>query len=230
MRIALCLSGQPRFFKQGYQSLMQTLLSRYNCDLFIHSWYSEELLGKPFSTTHGGTVGKVGFVEKDTPVQVVDLYKPVSYRFDKPIDFNSNLTFTQENVRAGVNVNGIYSMFYSIKESILLAEEYELANNFKYDLVVRLRFDLQFVSEIVFESYDLNYLYVPRSGNPNVYYDIFGFGSSSLMSNYKNVFFDIERVWNPNKHFVGENILTDSLSLHNIPVTKIDWTINLIRS
>jgi hypothetical protein len=230
MRIALCISGQPRFFKEGYASLKENFLNRYDCDIFIHSWHSNDLVGQSYDTTHNGSANKVGIIEKNIPEYILNLYKPTKYLFEEPKIFPSVLSYTSENLKDGVNPNGVYSMFYSIFKANEIKKQYEIEIAKEYDIVIRLRFDLQYNSLLQLENFDNSKLYVLRSGNPLVYYDIFGFGSSSLMNEYANVYYDIEKVWDPNKHFIGENILTDGLILKGIQATKIDYTVNLIRS
>ncbi len=38
MKIALCLSGQPRCVKQGYEYHKKNLLDHYDVDVFCHVW------------------------------------------------------------------------------------------------------------------------------------------------------------------------------------------------
>jgi len=229
MKVSLCISGQPRFYKQGFLEIKKTFIDRYDCDVFLHTWHSDSLIGKGYDSTHSGAGNLIGVVEEDTPNSLVTLYKPVSFLIDEPKNFHHNITFTPENIKAGVQPNNIFSMFYSIKKSIDIKKEYEVLNNFEYDLTVRLRFDSAFSDYIELEKHSPEQLYVLRSGNPAVYYDIFGFGTSTLMNYYGNTFNNIEKVWNPDKHFIGENILTDSLVLDEVPVLKLDYQVDLIR-
>ena len=39
MKIALCLSGQPRVVDVGYHKLKQSILHNDNVDVFIHTWF-----------------------------------------------------------------------------------------------------------------------------------------------------------------------------------------------
>jgi len=41
MRIALCLSGQARSVKQGYDFVYKNLFSRNDVTVFIHTWENE---------------------------------------------------------------------------------------------------------------------------------------------------------------------------------------------
>ena len=50
MKIALCLSGQPRFLEEGYSQLYNHLLSRYSIDCFVHTWWSSNMSGVNMTT------------------------------------------------------------------------------------------------------------------------------------------------------------------------------------
>ena len=38
MKIAICISGQPRNFKQSYPILKEYFLDKYDCDVYFHTW------------------------------------------------------------------------------------------------------------------------------------------------------------------------------------------------
>ena len=44
MKVALCLSGQPRVVDIGYQKLSQAILQHNDVDVFIHTWFDPENL------------------------------------------------------------------------------------------------------------------------------------------------------------------------------------------
>jgi hypothetical protein len=231
MNIAICISGQPRCFQKGFESLTKNILNNYNsCDIFIHTWFTNELVGVTFDTTHQGSRNKVGTYEPNTIEQILERFKPKSFLVDKPKTFNWDLPFTPNNLRDGVQPNNVYSMFYSIYKSIQLKTEYEMLHNLKYDVVVRTRFDLSLPEPLLFDTYDLNTIVVPQSNNTSVVYDIFGFSNSNNMNCYGNTFINIEDVWSPDKHFIGEQLLTDNIKKCNIPVTPINYRADLYRA
>ena len=44
MRIAVCISGQPRFLERGYNQIFDKIISKYNnIDFFIHTWWSDDM-------------------------------------------------------------------------------------------------------------------------------------------------------------------------------------------
>ena len=44
MKIALCLSGQPRVVDQGFHKIRQSILDKNDVDVFIHTWFDSENL------------------------------------------------------------------------------------------------------------------------------------------------------------------------------------------
>ena len=44
MKVALCLSGQPRVIEGGYQKLKSALLDYNDVDVFVHTWFDPDNL------------------------------------------------------------------------------------------------------------------------------------------------------------------------------------------
>ena len=61
MKIAVCISGQPRNFKKSYTSLKSNFLDKYNCDIFFHSWKTSNFE----STNFGGGNHQYNLSEKN---------------------------------------------------------------------------------------------------------------------------------------------------------------------
>tara|TARA_B110000261_G_scaffold159750_1_gene198226 strand:+ start:6160 stop:7020 length:861 start_codon:yes stop_codon:yes gene_type:complete len=102
-----------------------------NIDVFMHTWDN---------------------TKKDN---ILQLYNPVSYIFEKPIDFRNK----GPNNVSKARVHSSYSMFYSIKKVINLKKKYEEDNNFEYDYVFLTRFDIYIQKPIIFSSYNKTFLY-----------------------------------------------------------------------
>ena len=43
MKIALCISGQPRSFEKGYEYHYKNIIENNDVDVFIHTWKSPNL-------------------------------------------------------------------------------------------------------------------------------------------------------------------------------------------
>ena len=134
MKIALCLHGKFDSITDssskgvdGYNHIRKRILSKCTPDVFIHSWDESE---------------------KDN---ILDLYDPVSYKFEKQIDFSpltQHLKIIPSPPRAP---NTILSHLYSVSESIRLA-----INHDDYDIIIKARFDLGRINRNTSGPHDAN--------------------------------------------------------------------------
>lgn len=208
MRIALCLSGQPRFIKLGYQFIKKYLLdNNNNIDIFLHAWYNPLDVDKPYNSAQLYSSGHVGYVEKDTDLFLVDNFKPKKYIIEPQIDFSEYSKNLPNHQNAKKEI--MCSIFYSIFKSNELKKKYELENNFNYDLVVRTRYDLAYFDNINFFDYmdNLNKIHVLKNyqedqdmfnSSCNPMPDIFSFSNSKNMDIFSSVF--------PNMKQISENL------------------------
>ena len=190
MKIALCLSGQPRNYELGYQELKKWFLDKYDIDVYLHAWkYTSNI-----ETGHNFTASKTySFTEQDYQ-NLLELYKPKSWIFQYPIPFDDT---DIRGVPLNYKLSNILSAAYSIRTC------FNLLNNFdtKYDLVIRTRFDLQFTDYIssecnflkdisLLDSNQLNYF--QYSDDPSVRIseidDLFAIGGFEVMEIYCNTF------------------------------------------
>lgn len=77
--------------------------------------------------------------------EIIKLYKPKLHIVQDPIK--------------SVNMGSFGNMLYSIMQSNRLKRKYELENNFRYDLVIKTRFDVIFPNHLKFDMDEL----VPRT-------------------------------------------------------------------
>ena len=138
MKIAICISGLPRSYKQGFEELKTHFLDKYECDIYIHSWYD---ITSTYETGHK-FAPKVyyNFTEEDYQ-NIIDLYQPKSYNFQKPIPFDINEI---TGINLGYKLNNILSAALSAQSCFNLLEESKI----DYDLIIRYRFDLQFTDYV----------------------------------------------------------------------------------
>lgn len=130
MRIAVCISGQLRNWSMGYhnQKWFWSAPNIPNCevDYFAHTWtysWDREGVSLPYKKRD------VSKEEFDEFLKAFDIKK--SILDDKP----------QEYFYGNDHWSGL---FYSFSQSLRLKQEYELENNFKYDVVVKTRPDVVF--------------------------------------------------------------------------------------
>lgn len=107
-KVAICLSGLVRTGVQAHPAFQKFFSTLDNYDVFYHTWKTDD----------------------KTSATVKDLYKPVSYLEETPLDKTKESSFG--------------SMLYSIMMANELKKRHEIENNFRYDLVIKTRFDLVF--------------------------------------------------------------------------------------
>ena len=163
MRIALCFSGQPRTWEKCYpswQKLIDKLKMKFTgaeVDFFCHVWdYNtppHALLMK--SNEANNIIGdyktvvgtKITDEEKE---RFLDTLKPTSYLFEDEIA-NKN---KQDDIKligeryyqhyGGSEIDWVAGQFYSVMMASHLKKQYEIKNNFNYDMCIRMRYDLFF--------------------------------------------------------------------------------------
>jgi len=190
MKIAISISGLPRCYKEGYEELKKWFLDKYDCDIYIHTWYDTKTI---FKTGHNfaPNIG-YNFTEEDYQ-NILDLYQPKNHILQKPIPFDANSIIS----KLGVKLNVSLSSFYSLQHSFNLIKE----SGIEYDYIIRTRFDLKFTDyispECVFlkdiSLLDPNQLnYFQYSDDPNIRIaeidDLFAIGGFEVMDIYCNTF------------------------------------------
>ena len=190
MKIAIIISGLPRCYKEGYEELKKWFLDRYDCDIYIHTWYDTKTT---FKTGHNFSLNKdYKFTEEDYQ-NILELYQPKNYTFQKPIPFDVNGIIS----KLGVKLNVSLSSFYSLQHSFNLIKE----SGVEYDYIIRTRFDLKFTDyispECVFLK-DISLLnpnqlnYFQYSDDPTIRIaeidDLFAVGGFEVMDVYCNTF------------------------------------------
>lgn len=202
MKKAISFSGQSRFVLEGLESLRKNLYNFEEYDIFIHTWE--------------------GPLNKDCY-----LYEPKSIIVEK------QKNVVPSNVKEYSQAAFIhFSMFYTMKESLRLLSEYEQANNFKYDLVLRTRFDIGLETKIDLSSFNLKEgIYSPDvCANPKVISDWFNFSTSDNMKLYSEIYDNITNYFNQGVMITsGEELITHMLKEKTVPIKKIPCELYLLR-
>jgi len=238
-KVALCISGQPRSVEEGFPYIKKYFLEKYNPDVFLHSWYDKEKVGKKFDFSI--EYNRNDFWREGIDRRLLDLYNPKKYVIEKPKEFD--LSRLMHGNFEMLNPYNVSSMFYTIFRSNSLKKEYELENNFLYDVVIRIRTDL----EIKTFNLDLNNInteaiHAIRIGHTlnvspfkdsNIINDQLNFGGSKQMDIFSDVYNNLEKYLNEDKlpSMVGERVLTYHILKNNLPIhfyDRRDFDIELI--
>ena len=144
--------------------------------------------------------------ESDEP-QDIQLYDPCRLVIDKPIKFSSS------------NVH--YPMFYSMKQSLKLIEDYPK----KYDCILRTRFDVFLLEHFDVEPHDMNNgVFSPDiCDNPNVISDWFNFGNHTNIMRYMTIYDNITRYGEKGVNIhSGEELICHHLrNCHGVNLIKV---------
>lgn len=196
MKIALCLSGQPRELHEGFSYWKKNLLDRHNVDVFIHSWNSKY------------------------NIEILDLYFPKKHTFeDYRFSPEHDRIYADNCIHHTSLPRYSLSQFYSILQSRNLKISCEEKHNMKYDWVIRGRFDYALNRTFEFDKLERSYIYIPirkylrpDKTYDNKFCDMFAFGSSENMDKYMSGFEHInDYAKRPGYKFYGENILSTTL-------------------
>jgi len=187
MKVALCLSGQPRMFKTSYASLKTHILDNYNCDIFIDTW--------KFKNTDENFYLSHRYKDEGSLEELYDTYQPRVLnveKFDeifefKCLDFESRIA-SRQGAKEDNYLRRYYSMLYKIYNCNKIKNEYEKKMNIHYDIVVRSRLDVLYTQKIEFNK-DIN-LTADRqgSGRDGCAGDILAYGVKDTMDIYCDLF------------------------------------------
>jgi hypothetical protein len=189
MKIALCLSGQARCVKQGYEFVKKNLLDGNDVTVFCHVWESPEVVD-------------------------IELYKPEALMIEKPLTNDlskyTNVPPPQPNWKVKDPARAAWNLMYSLKVANELKNVYEDENKMKFDWVIRSRYDFALNTPIPFAELDSTKLYVPNCrmtpardfGN-----DQFAFSSSENMDKYADGFNHIEKHYDNGTIMIGEEMM-----------------------
>jgi len=195
MKNALCISGQPRFYNECYKYLYNNIIKPNNCDVFIHCWCDDEFI-------------------KD---EIIKLFQPVSWLFEKQKEHLAPEPYGYYKRRAGAPTEVQFSMFYSIKEAMLLKFTHEIKNNFKYENVVKSRFDCAILDLLLLTNYNNDKVYFPDVlRHKGVLCDYFNFGESTKMDIFSKTYYNLH-----NYHEKGIGLCGENMSIHHLKINGI---------
>ena len=136
MRIAVCLSGQPRTYRYTIDNI-KNYFSDYDVDYFCHAWNYDTNKVKNFETNSLDYVEELVDVD-DFKKSIIEKFQPKELIIDSA-DKLKNHRFPY------------YSLLYSQLMANHYKRQYENKNGFKYDYVIKARYDLVFNPQTKFK-------------------------------------------------------------------------------
>jgi len=220
MSVAILISGYLRHYDNILNFIKTEIKPHFlECDIFIHITKNESKEDKYFN-----------LIDEEN-----DVKKIMSSINPKCILIESNETYsTNKNINSTINQ---WSKLYRLNE---LKKSYETIKNKKYELVIRLRPDLNIREKNLFsKEYDLNKIYVPKDSkidksklvniSDNFICDAFAFGNSQTMDKYFSIYDGILNKIQKYGH-VSETLLYNHLINSNQDYEKIDVDYGFILS
>lgn len=213
MKIAMTLSGQARFVKEGNRFLKQSLINFKDMDVFIHTWKDHEY--KDVIKTYG---------PKECIIEKQEEGEELKYVND-PEGAVNHIDYTQADGGSGNWAH--YCMFYSMQQSYKLIPP-------GYDIIIRTRFDTALVSKIDITSgvVKSNKVYAPDvCKNASVISDWMFWGRPNAMGKILNTYDSMPQMQIDGINMQsGEELINSTLKNKNIKREKLPIDLKLIRS
>ena len=199
MKVALCLQGQPRNWKPTVGYMKSFILSKYDTDVFGHTWWDKSLIGKTYDVAPFAPHHKKYFIEENAVKEMTDAYNFKKFKTDVPRNFLDGKQY-----KVGVPekhdqiIDSLKSRYFSLKNVLTLAEEYEKENNISYDWVCVSRYDLairlmpHLLTLHPHKFYVEDYMHCGRKWIMNDNFMIFGKKHKFV---YKTLYDDFDKNW-----------------------------------
>ena len=193
MKIALCLTGQPRMVEAGYEFHKQNILDGNDVKIFFHTWETEDQLHE----------------------KAIELYQPSNWLVEKSLDVDlskyTNTPPPSPNWKVKDGRMSTFAQLYAIERCNSMKCIYEQENEITFDWVIRSRFDFAINAKIPFDELDNSKLYIPNCrmvstrdfGN-----DQFAFSSSKNMDNYAECYNHIDEFYDSGVQYMCEDFMS----------------------
>ena len=253
MKTAICLSGHARTYKRVFSNFVsiKNYLSQFGeVDIFISTW-DKINSGSSWGVKVKDTSENNNDINLD---ELNELYKPKSIRVEnfentKHLFLIKNFTdyVSPKQFRDSRRGDGsiLYAIpqFYKIFDCNSLKNQYESANDFKYDFVIRHRLDQVLNNMVDLNELNKDVVYIGK----NRLYDLddpkyplskgfctcdqFAIGSSENMDKYASAYINLNKILMKDTYTeAGEAILWNNLKLNNIITEQcLDQDIHLVR-
>jgi hypothetical protein len=194
MRVALCISGQPRNVYRGFENILQNM--KFDFEVFVHSWWDNKSNQNTFKKIlYDGREDEVSeIVDNDWIGKLYGSFNVNKVLIEKQKHFDIPEVFEKRKLKF-THTFGVYSSLYSVYRCNKLKRNFELDNGFTYDWVIRTRPDFGLSEPLTLDGLDESIIYAPNDNSHNYgFSDQFAIGSSKNMDVYSGVFPIIENV------------------------------------
>jgi len=204
-KLALCFAGLPRITSVSTES-WRRLIDQHETDVFVHAWSDNQ---------------------ETTCNWISSVYAPTEMIIESQREFDTSM-YTSRIWAYRSQPRNVLSMWYSIGQSLQLADRHAWQHRKTYDYVARARFDWH-CDQFTLEPFDgLTVPDDPGLGGHNFQHrgqwhvahnDQFGYGSMHVMRDYGETFSRIPWLYSVDGiDFCSELFLTANMMTKRIPV------------
>lgn len=244
MKIAVQFFGHLRTYEKCADSIKKHLISRYDCDVFMHTWTESDHETKTWHSLNT----RVRLIDVKTIEKIKNLYalKDIIVEKQKPIENNVLIPCQHNKGKSQISKSGMEFMIHSQKKVNELRKKYQKENHIQYDYVLMIRPDIKLRKDFILDQIDKEikkevattrycatsltyYADFPIIGN--VMSDILYFGRpkniDKTLSVLNNIDFEKHKndMWNPETLFNQELEKSGILSRFINYQYKSDWEI-----
>ena len=174
IRVAVCLSGEPRTWAASYKNILEFFNvtktidgEAVEVDYFIHTWRG--------NSWREGSEWNFETLSRDAVEPIGDVYKAKAF-VNQPPKFRTTAIYG--------------ALFESQRRSFMLKRDYELEHGFEYDVVVKARLDIVYEpgrkfnvhKPMMFSAYTTEYPFrMPREYNASNFSEVLFYGDSPTM-------------------------------------------------
>ena len=249
-KVALLISGQPRYSMRGYQAIKPNIIDQADVDVFCHVWKPNPQIESKFATTNYDPKW-VGYQPtRDDIENNRTLYKPKTYIEMNQIDFKSDVGIgdsinryywglkeapqEEKDRYASIMKRNSMSMFYGIYHAFTSMMDYSLETNTKYDFIARTRYDLIPTRPINFHSLPKDAVSYEEMGQPDgMISDWLNIGPRNRMiffaflsSSWHSL---VNELLQKNNAWCNEMIIKTALEHREIQSVPQSWGLSIVR-
>jgi hypothetical protein len=227
MKVAILIQGEPRFCRE-FDFFLERLKGYDQADFYFYLWEKSQPISEYWRTRESVLVAEAWTdIDREWAENKIRANLPANCNLIK-LELIDQTTLTFPEIKEnydGVNKNNIWKMMYSLYKVNELKTQYEIENNFVYDLVIRTRPDLMLHNEL-----DLNnikqhltnnkkIISTPdntRCGPPASISDLMAVSSSKNMDIYCNLYEEAYEYYTSGVGFHPEGLLACHLLTYNL--------------
>jgi len=230
MKIAICISGFIRTWEHTKMSFIHTLCKGVTPDIFIHTYnqnYFQYSAGKEDIIYTDDEIREMfaDFNVKAIKIENRDNILPELIEQNGKFSncWMNNQFIPESSCKTSQQVNSglrILDQVRKIEESFELKNKYEIENNFKYDIVVKTRFDILYLSSPKWDIITDSNIFTEVGGTGGYPHDQVTFGTGKDMDLYSKRYSRIDEIINVhNSDMCAHDTFRVICNINNINIT-----------